>query len=1138
MQDKHLWRLIGLCCVIFLLPFASGAQVNTVTYGKNRLQYKHFKWQFFQSRNFNAYFNGDDEELGKYVTQIAEQELPQIETATEYSLRNRGNIVIYNNYDDYKSSNIGLGIDWQSAGGLTKLVNNKVVLYYDGNKNNLKEQIRQGIAKILVENLLFGDDLGEIASNQALLDLPQWLTDGYIEYIGTPWSTKLDDELKSAILGGDYTNFYQFAFDQPTLAGHAFWYYISERYNSENVTYFLYLTRLYKNLNTAALKITKKKFKYVLEDFMMYEQDRYVKDIKQRRNAPKGKLSVVEEIKKGDDFYHFAANPNPKNNSYAVVQYTKGKYSVKYVDNLYESKIILDYGVRTQSGDINPNYPVLSWDGKGSRLLVIYSKGGKIYMFVYDVVANIKRFQQEIEGVDQILDAGFMLDANTLLMSAVKNGHSDIFIYKIDSGKFKQLTNDQYDDLDPNFVSFPNRTGIIFSSNRPGIHASKSDTALPGNYPFNIYLIDLLNNSEFKQISQLTNVKYGNARYPMQYNVNHYTYVSDENGIANRWAGFFSTQRDGIDTLLYIGEDVLRNPERKELDSTLRANHKNMPDSVSYFAVYKDSTYTFPITNYQSSLLESRVSGNNGQVSEVRREGDLKFLYKLKVDSVALRKRNINPRPTEFIRQVSLQNKIRSGTAIEAQKDTTGNEVPDNRVFQNQFDNGERDTANERKVEAFNEAQHALENMKLFKYKLKFTSDYVLAGISNNVIVNNYQPYNGGYGPITLNNGNNLNFTFRVGVSDIMEDIKFIGGYRFGTTLADKDAFLSFQNYRKMIDWGVTYYRSAVTDYYGFFQGPKSAYDNRLLTSIYQFNIAYPLNEVKSLRASVGYRTDRGVIRPFVTLTDPNTGQVITFPDPTAFGIPDSTSTTLLTHLEYVHDNSINPAMNIWNGLRFKIYGDFNMPIGKSAIKGKTTVNLGFDARYYYKIYRNFIWATRAAGDFSFGEAKLLYYLGGADGWFNPKFNSANRPAPDQSYAFQSLALNMRGYIQNVANGNNAMVINSELRLPVFSTFFNKPINNAFLRTFQVIQFIDLGTAWNGGFDGLRRPTYVYPPADPNNPVSIRQRAGGIGPFVGGYGFGIRGSLLGYFLKLDAGWPMSGFFQGKPIWYFGMGLDF
>ena len=51
-------------------------------------------------------------------------------------------------------------------------------------------------------------------------------------------------------------------------------------------------------------------------------------------------------------------------------------------------------------------------------------------------------------------------------------------------------------------------------------------------------------------------------------------------------------------------------------------------------------------------------------------------------------------------------------------------------------------------------------------------------------------------------------------------------------------------------------------------------------------------------------------------------------------------------------------------------------------------------------------------------------------------------------------------------------------------------------------------------------------------------KAGGIGPFVGGYGFGARSTLLGYFMKLDCAWEMKGIFRGKPLLYFGIGLDF
>ena len=1146
MQSKRLGT--GFIIIsLLLLPFLNFAQVNTVEFGKNRVQYKKFDWKFYQTKNFDVYYNTDGLELAKFVVQLAEEELDSIENEVNYPLQRRATLILYNNYDDYKSSNIGLGIDWQNAGGLTKLVNNRIPLYFDGNHNTFRLKVREGIAKVLTDNILFGDDLGEFASNQALLDLPQWLTDGYIEYNAQHWSIKDDDALKNIMLSGDYNNFYQLAFDNPTLAGHAFWYYVARKYKPQNVTYFLYLARLYKNLNTASERICKKKFKYVLQDFMNDEQQRYVEDIKQRRNAPRGKLSVVEDLTKSD-FYHFAANPNPKNNSYAVVQFTKGKYKIKFFDNSYEEKTLLDYGVRTIAGDMNPNMPILAWDGKGSRLLCIYTKEGKTYMFVYDVIANIKRYKQEIEGFDQILDAGFIFDANTLLLSAVKNGHSDIFTLRVDNGKLKQVTNDVYDDLDPTFVSFPGRLGIIFASNRPGINAPNADTVLPSRNHFNIFLADINNNSEFRQITQLTNMKYGDARYPMQYNLNHFTFVSDENGINNRWAGFFTSQPGGLDTLYYIGEDILRNPEPKEMDSTLRAWQKSQPDSISYFKVYQDSTYTFPITNYQSSLLETRVAGNNDQVSEVRQEGDYKFLYKLKVDSATLRKRNVNARPTDYVRRIITQEKLDAGNDIQVQEEVQ----PDSsNQFQNEFDDEKKDsTANTDSSQSaltpeptVPERVDYLSKAKLFDYKKKFQADYVLAGITNNILINRYQPF-GGYaqnGPIYLNNNDAANFTFRVGVSDIMEDVKLIGGFRLGTSFKDKDVFVSYQNYRKRIDWGLTYYRSNVTNYDGFFQGfdPVSGVglndvDNTVITNIYQANVAYPFDQTKSVRLTAGFRKDIGVLRPLYFGS---------FPLPEILKIKDSSSNTIQAKLEYVYDNSINKADNIWNGLRWKVYTEFFLPTNAaSALRNKNTINVGFDARNYVKIYRNFIWAIRGAGDFSFGDGKLIYYLGGTDGWVFPKFTETNTANPNYTYAFQTLALNLRGFDQNAANGSNNIVVNSEFRLPVFSTLFSSPINNAFLRNFQIIQFFDLGTAWNGSINNIKRPTQIFQaPIDSfsgPSPLTVRVRAGGIGPFAGGYGFGARSTLLGYFLRGDVGWQMRGIFRGKPIFYFSLGFDF
>ncbi len=85
------------------------------------------------------------------------------------------------------------------------------------------------------------------------------------------------------------------------------------------------------------------------------------------------------------------------------------------------------------------------------------------------------------------------------------------------------------------------------------------------------------------------------------------------------------------------------------------------------------------------------------------------------------------------------------------------------------------------------------------------------------------------------------------------------------------------------------------------------------------------------------------------------------------------------------------------------------------------------------------------------------------------------------------------------------------------------------------MQFIDLGDAWNGTYNKIKRPSVSY--SQPGNPVSVRIEAGGIGPFAGGYGFGARSTLLGYFVRFDAGWQMDGFFKGKPQLYMALGLE-
>ena len=790
--------------IFLILTIQEGfTQVNAVTFGKNRLQFKKFKWQYYQSKNFNVYFYSNGQELAKFVVQLAEKELPQLEAAAEYSLQRRANIIVYNHYAEMQQSNIGLQTDITSSNGTTRLVNNKMLVYFDANHDNLKKQVRQGIASILTQNVLFGDDIGEVAGNQTLLDLPKWFTDGYQDYLGENWSTTLDDELKSEILSGNYTKFSSLAYAKPLLAGHAFWYFIEEKYKKENVTFFLYLARTHKNLNKASEQIAQINFKALTAEFMEYQEDKYYKDISRRKPYPKGNFVESFDINPRLNYFRFNVNPIKKNNAYVVTQYKNGIVRV-ILNNDFENKVLLKYGVKTIESEINPNYPMMAWDPKGTRISVVYPEEGRLKLFVYDVVTNIKQYKIDLtDQFDQIQDIKYMHDSRTLLLSAVKNGHTDIYSFDLEKEKAKQITNDVYDNLDATFVSFPNKTGIIFASNRPSANANSSDTVLPSNSRYNIFLItDFGDKPEMNQITQLTDLKYGNARFPAQYNVNHFTFVSDENGINNRYAGFFTTKKMGIDTLVLISGEILRNPSPREIDSALVAAKQTTIDSTAYVSISEDVAYSFPLTNYQSGLAETRSAGDDRVLSEVTRQSDQKILYKLKVDEITLSKRNITAQPTSYAKKLMRESKLTetSPANIPSAKDSVTKKADQ---FQTEFDSektvsSQKDKTLESAIPL--EITDVLSYTKLYKYKpIKFSAEGGSASLSSTVLFNQYQPYGGGSGPVMLSSNTPLNGLIKLSTADLMEDIRITGAFKIGTNLKDNEWLVNYQNLKRRI---------------------------------------------------------------------------------------------------------------------------------------------------------------------------------------------------------------------------------------------------------------------------------------------------------------------------------------------------
>ena len=138
---------------------------------------------------------------------LAETTLEEIESKLEYKNNTKVEIMVYHNLSDLKQTNIGLNIERNNTGGVTKIIGNKIFVHFDGNHQNLARQIREGIVRVSLEKMIFGSNIQEILQNAVLLNLPDWFVNGLVSYVGKEWSPEMDNRLRAGILRGDYTDF-------------------------------------------------------------------------------------------------------------------------------------------------------------------------------------------------------------------------------------------------------------------------------------------------------------------------------------------------------------------------------------------------------------------------------------------------------------------------------------------------------------------------------------------------------------------------------------------------------------------------------------------------------------------------------------------------------------------------------------------------------------------------------------------------------------------------------------------------------------------------------------------------------------------------------------------------------------------
>ncbi|AFK03734.1 hypothetical protein Emtol_2598 [Emticicia oligotrophica DSM 17448] len=373
-------------------------------------------------------------------------------------------------------------------------------------------------------------------------------------------------------------------------------------------------------------------------------------------------------------------------------------------------------------------------------------------------------------------------------------------------------------------------------------------------------------------------------------------------------------------------------------------------------------------------------------------------------------------------------------------------------------------------------------------------------------------------------------------MNDLLENHSIKLGLFITPVLRNHDVYLGYNNNVKRVDWGVDIQRRSIA---------LSELDNRSLYLFRPLNINSPNTTVLSIDRRLYYnrfaahasypfsQNLRAVFTPNVLSTSDI--------DIADLGKKNLQSIYMGFRGELVYDDTSPLFSKVLIGTRAKIRIDRSYSFNN---KNENFSRMVIDARHYHKLFGSLILAGRISYSRSLGNSPKVTMLGGVENAINRTIEPSNGqtvgvPRDLRDILFYDFSGNLRGFNFAKLYGTSHLLTNLELRLPLAQYVSKGSLTSNFLRNLQFVGFTDVGTAWYGNKGPFNRQNSLNTEVIGGGTNSFRATVTNFkNPFLVGYGFGVRTTILGYFVKADYAWGLEDKEVSSPKLYLSLGYDF
>ncbi|MEX0968131.1 MAG: hypothetical protein WD077_12900 [Bacteroidia bacterium] len=788
-----------------LLPVTAWSQIANSVFEKNRLQYKQLEWNFLPGERFDIYFTEGGEHLAKYAMQEVPVQLEEAQVLFDYRTVNKFRILIYNSYAEFEQTNLFPRWEDDNIGGYIDMEVLKGVVYFTGNHEEFRIQLKAVVARMVLNDWLYGGSIQDILQNSTLINLPDWYVNGLVQFAAEGWPVQKDVQLKEGILSGRFKDFNRLRPHEQDLVGQSLWNYLAQQYGLQQVAGILYYMRTNKNMEAGFVFEIGKRLESLYNEWYLHNQWQYRKypEIEMPRETalPQrfNKLNVE------------AVRAHPTEEVVAFTVNHHGALEVWLMDfRMRHFERIFKSGFRIKSSYEPAVLPAMDWNPDGSRLSITYLEKGKPALVNYDFTQKkLQKDKEALTGLDQVLSVCYLPAGDQLMMSAISQGQSDLFIYDMAFRELTRITNDIYDDLQP-AVNSDGR--VLFLSNRKEEQSAEGEDSLQFT-ALNIF--ELLVNDEEPEIHRVAFHGPQDVQQLRWISDSTVAYITSESGIRNRNIAILPSFGSTADTAAII--------RQTNYSSNIKNHDVDESNQVFYDLWRNDAGYYISSSQVPEFPLQTTI----------RRK-----LTPLASEPVS---------PEQFMPEKTV---LDSGIIDSSAIDTPA--AASDVYFQTRFLWTEQQWKEYMRQRAENPRQETPPvPMGTTDYSLTFSPLYLLLQVNNSVFYNRYITF---LGRRDFLYDRPWDMLMEFALTDVPGNHRIAGGVRIAADFNELDYFMDYAYLKGRLDKTLSFLRKTEKLATQELATKETLQELRL-------TLDYPLNRIMNLQAAPFFRLDRTIPR-------------------------------------------------------------------------------------------------------------------------------------------------------------------------------------------------------------------------------------------------------------------------------------